>query len=153
MLVECPMMNRETNRKTGLYISPASVIVSKLPPPSMGDIWWLQEPPNGNLGSAIRVTIETGGLDSTRSNVIFWPCLSISRQVLCPFWSGNSSNERTSGRQVGGPLIVSHRTAGGCRNLPLRETTCFFGSIAPTIITIAAIATTTATASNIHFIA
>ena len=50
-----PKTNRERNQKRTLYTSPFSVMVKVLPALA-GAIWYVQEPPKGNVGSAIRVT-------------------------------------------------------------------------------------------------
>src|SRR5947209_2716209 len=93
-----------------------------------------------------------GGVDTTRSNVIDWPCLSVSFQTGRPPRSGSLSYVRIFGRQVGGPAMRSQSMAGGERKRSNREATWALGNIIP-ITAIAAIMTAKPiTAKMIHFI-
>jgi len=59
------MMNLLTNRKSGFETSPCSVMVSWVPL-SIPEISYVQLPPKGSLGSAMRFTMRQGAVVSTR---------------------------------------------------------------------------------------
>src|SRR6267378_1863046 len=105
----------------------------KLLPGGCGAISYVQVPPNGSLGSAMRTTSFDGGSAVSVSNGIA-PLSSVSTQAGSPCRSGGCWTLFNPCRHDGIASIlvmVFQMTSGGWRKLASRVTVCSFGSRYP----------------------